>query len=62
MSDGIVIRDGDIEALAAAVRTQSESITKMSEVVRAMAREVARQGQVLRDLTDQEEGVSGDDE
>lgn len=57
MSDGIVIRDGDVEALAAAVRTQSESITKLSEVVRAMAREVARQGQVLRDLTDQEEEV-----
>lgn len=56
MSDGIVIRDGDVEALAAAVSTQSESITKLSEIVRALTREVARQDQVLRDLTGQGEG------
>lgn len=57
MSDGIVIRDGDIESLAAAVSTQSESITKLSEIVRALTREVARQDQVLRDLTGQGEAT-----
>lgn len=61
MSDGIVIRDGDVEALAAAVSTQSESITKLSEIVRALTREVARQDQVLRDLTGQGGAGRNDD-
>lgn len=51
MSDGIVIRDGEIEDLTEAVVKQAESISELARIVNLLSREAARQREQIAALT-----------
>lgn len=50
MSDGIVIRDGDIANLTEAVQAQGQAISRLGELVLGLSKELARQRDHISNL------------